>query len=98
MKDHETSAQQRVKNLSLAAVAGQSGCATVIIVFGALLMGFWLDAQLDQRGPCTFGMLILSVPLSLFVMLRIAISAISRITPPPTTNPGQPDLSEQEEV
>lgn len=77
----------RIKNLGLAAVAGQAGCATLIIVFAALLIGLWLDSQLQQRGPCTFGLLILSVPLSLWVMLRIALGAISRIVPqvPPET-------------
>ncbi len=69
------------KNLGLAAVAGQAGCATLIIVFAALFIGLWLDAQLGQRGPCVFGLLILSVPLSLFIMLRIALVAINRIVP-----------------
>jgi hypothetical protein len=72
---------RRIKNLGLAAVAGQAGCATLIIVFGALLFGLWLDAQLGQRGPCVFGLLILSVPFSLFIMLRIALGAINRIVP-----------------
>ncbi len=71
----------RVKNLSLAGVAGLAGCATLIIVFSALFIGLWLDSQLGQRGPCIFGMLILSVPVSLFAMLRIALGAINRIQP-----------------
>ncbi len=83
MNKDKASARQRAKNLSLAAVAGQSGCATVIIVFGALLIGFWLDAQFDQRGLFIFGALILSIPVSIVVMLRIALGAISRITPTP---------------
>lgn len=72
--------QQRIKNLGLAAVAGQAGCWTVIIAFGALFLGLWLDSMIvGYRGPCTIGMLILSVPLSLYVMLRISLSAINRI-------------------
>lgn len=71
--------RQRARNLGLAAVAGQAGCATLIIVFGALFLGLWLDSQFDQRGPCTFGVLILSVPVSLYAMLRIAMGAIRLI-------------------
>jgi hypothetical protein len=72
----------RLRNLSYAALAGQAGCVTLFIVFGALLVGLWLDAQLGQRGPCVFGLLIVSVPVSLALMLRVALGAIARIQPP----------------
>lgn len=87
----------RIKNLGLAAIAAQAGCATLIIVFIALFFGLWLDSRLGQRGPCTFGLLILSVPVSLFIMLRIALGAINRITPQlPQERPSE--ASESEEV
>jgi hypothetical protein len=82
MEHKKTSATQRAKNLSLAAVAGQSGCATVIIVFTALFVGLWLDTRFNQRGLFTFGVLICSIPISLVVMLMIALNAIKRISPP----------------
>jgi MFS family permease len=73
---------QRAANLTMAALAAQGGCFTLAIVVGSLLVGLWLDAQFGQRGPFTIGLLLLSVPISLFVMLRIALGAIKRITPP----------------
>lgn len=79
MRDDQSPIRQRVWNLSLAAVAAQAGCATLGIVFGALFLGLWLDNQFGQEGLCVFGVLVLSVPLSLFVMLRIALGAISLI-------------------
>jgi hypothetical protein len=84
----------RIKNLGLAVVAAQAGCATLIIVFTALFLGLWLDSRLGQRGPFTFGLVLLSVPVSLFVMLRIALAAINRMSlqPPPET---QPDAASQ---
>ncbi|NOK85838.1 MAG: AtpZ/AtpI family protein [Chloroflexi bacterium AL-W] len=94
MKHSETNAQQRAKNLSLAAVAGQAGCATVIIIYVALVVGLWLDTRFDQRGLCTFGMLVVSVPFSLYAMLQISLRAIKRITPPVIAD----SSSETEEV
>jgi formate hydrogenlyase subunit 4 len=79
MRDHQTPLPRRVKNLGLAAIAGQAGCVTLLIVFVALFLGLWLDAQFEQSGLCTFGMLVLSVPFSLYAMLRLALSAINRI-------------------
>ncbi len=81
MFDRKTPLRKRVKNLSFAALAAQAGCVTFLIVFGALLLGLWLDSQFGQRGPCTFGVIILSVPFSLYAMLRIALGAISLIEP-----------------
>jgi len=92
--------QRKVTNLMLAAVAGQAGCATLLIVFAALFIGLWLDSQFGQRGPWTFGLLILSVPFSLYVMLRLTLSAIRRIIPqtPATTKrkPRSNDASTEE--
>lgn len=69
----------RVFNLSVAAIGAQAGCTTIFIVFCALFLGLWLDSLLDQRGPCTFGLLILSIPVSLTAMLRVTLRAIERL-------------------
>jgi len=69
----------RTANLVYTVVAGQVGCLTLVIVVVALLLGLWLDAQFKVRGPFTVGMLLLSVPLSLVLMVRIALGAINSI-------------------
>jgi hypothetical protein len=74
-------------NMTMAVLAAQSGCFSLVIVFGALFLGLWLDAQFGQRGPFTLGLLLLSVPISLFLMVRTAVSAVARIRPPETTRP-----------
>jgi hypothetical protein len=71
----------RVKNLTLAAMAGQAGCASLVLIVIALLVGIWLDARFGVRGPFTVGLLLLSIPLSLFVMVRIALGTIKQIQP-----------------
>lgn len=72
----------RMQNLAYAAVAGQVGCTTVILVIGALLAGLWLDAQFGVKGPFTIILLLLSIPLSLVLVLRIALGAVRAIRPP----------------
>jgi len=72
----------RPRNLACAAIAGQAGLSTVLMVFLALFAGLWLDARLGLRGPFTIGLLVLSVPLSLFLMMRLALSATGAIRPP----------------
>jgi hypothetical protein len=76
---HHASRALRVRNLALAAVAAQAGCVTVIIITVVLLAGLWLDAQAGRRGLFTILLLVLSVPLTLFLMVRIALGAVSRI-------------------
>jgi hypothetical protein len=91
------SSQTRLNNLALAAIAGQAGCVTLVIVLAALFIGLWLDSQFGRRGPFTFGLLCLSVPVSLYLMLRLTIGAINRIVPQPTKPKGKPKQPSEEE-
>ncbi len=77
------------KNLAFVTLAGQAGCASLVLIFIALFAGLALDAHFHLRGPFTIGLLILSVPISLFAMVRIALGMIRKITPPPPVV-GQP--------
>jgi hypothetical protein len=78
----QTDSQLRMQNLAYAAVAGQVGCTTVILIIGALLVGLWLDAQFGVKGPFTIILLLLSIPISLFLVLRIALGAVRAIRRP----------------
>jgi hypothetical protein len=71
------------KNMAYVTLAGQAGCASLFLIFIALFAGLALDAHFHVRGPFTIGLLILSVPISLFAMVRIALGMIRQITPPP---------------
>ena len=75
------STQQYVKNLALAAVAGQAGCASLVIIVLALLIGLGMDKLLGWHGPFTVGCLLCSAPVSLAVMVKIALGAVSQIVP-----------------
>lgn len=71
----------RLKNLTLAGISALTGCITLVVVLIALLAGLWLDSLLGQRGPATICLLVLSVPVSLFLMIRVALGLINRIQP-----------------
>ena len=70
-----------LQNLSLAGVAGQVGCVTVLIVFGALFVGIWLDRWLHTRPLFTVGLMLGSVPVTIFVMYWLVKMAIAKIQP-----------------
>lgn len=97
MPEPNNNPNNRLANITFAVVAAQSGCFTIVLVFGALLVGLWLDAQFGQRGPFTVGLLLLSIPLSLFVMVRTALSAIQRIQPPTARKKAQRNHTDEEE-
>ncbi|MGQ9850250.1 MAG: AtpZ/AtpI family protein [Aggregatilineaceae bacterium] len=72
------------RNLALASVAGQAGCLTVIIVFMALFGGMFLDSRLDTHPVFTIGLVLLSVPVSLYAMIRLMLSSVASIRATPT--------------
>jgi len=77
--------QNRVRyarNLVLAATAGQVGCTTVVLVLGALFLGLWLDSLLGVKGPFTIILLVASIPVSLYLVMRMALRAARAIQGP----------------
>jgi len=83
----------KIFNLTLASVAGQVGCLTLIIVIGALFGGIWLDNRFDSKPMYTIGLLIVSIPISLGVMFFVVRVAISKIkTSQPQVNPDHKEV------
>jgi MFS family permease len=86
MGNPEPKPPSRARNLSYATIAGSAGCMILIGVIGALLIGMWIDAQLGWRGPCTVGLVVLSAPISLYIVVRIVLGLVAQIQPPPKKN------------
>jgi hypothetical protein len=75
----------RSANLTYTGIAGFAGCLITALVIGALLLGMWIDALFGRRpGLFTVGLVVLSVPITLFVAFRIVLALVRRIQPPPT--------------
>jgi F0F1-type ATP synthase assembly protein I len=53
----------------------QVGCSAVAVTIGALLLGLWLDGQLHTRPWFTLILLILSMPVTVFLIYRLALRA-----------------------
>jgi F0F1-type ATP synthase assembly protein I len=87
--------RQRAYNLTLASVAGQVGCLTLVVIFAALFMGLWLDKYFGSKPLFTLVLMIASVPLTLILMFKLVTAATKRIK---TDQPAHPvDRLEEEE-
>ncbi len=71
--------KQKIFNLTLAALVGQVGCLTVIIIMAALFGGLYLDNRFGSRPWFTLGLLLGSIPISLAVMLYVSRAAVRKI-------------------
>jgi len=99
MKDNRASARAQILTPSLLLAATQAGCAAVVVVFAALFVGLWLDSVVGQHGLCTLGILVASIPLSLWLMLKIALRVINNAQVKlPTPEPLDPLVEENEQL
>ena len=73
--------RQYAINLTMAAVAGQVGCITLVIVFGALIAGLLIDRWFSTKPLFTILFMIASMPVTLYVMYRVVEGATRRIRP-----------------
>ena len=62
----------------LAGVIGQVGCVVVIIIGLALGAGVLLDRFLETRAIFTVLFMVGSVPVALYLTVRISMTAVSR--------------------
>lgn len=70
---------QKIINLTIAALVGQVGCFTLLIILGAVLGGLWLDAHFASKPAFTIGLVLLSIPVSIVATLLVVRSATNKI-------------------
>lgn len=78
-------------NMTIAVLVGQVGVLTLVIVLGAVFGGLALDKALGTRPWVTVGLLVLSLPVSLFLMILIARRAVKRLKTSETTKMQEED-------
>jgi F0F1-type ATP synthase assembly protein I len=54
---------------------------TLFVIFGALFAGLWLDKILNSKPVFTIGLMIVSIPVTLFLTFRVVKAATARIKP-----------------
>ena len=79
----EPPASTRISNISVATIAGAAGCFMTVAIVGALVLGIVIDKLLGFRGPFTVGLVLVSAPVSLYVVYRLVMGAIKRTQPQP---------------
>ena len=81
--------QQVDQSARLAGLVGQIGCVTgfvsIIIIGIAFAAGRFLDNTLDTQGIFTVLFLIGSFPITLYVIVRISLAAVTRAQRPEST-------------
>lgn len=66
-------------NLTLAAVAGEVGCLTLVIVLVALLGGLWIDNYFGSKPIITIILMFASIPVTLVTMIWVVRTATSHL-------------------
>jgi F0F1-type ATP synthase assembly protein I len=64
---------------------------TLATIFAALLAGLWLDRVLNTRPWLTITFILISIPVTLFLTLKVVRSATARIQPD-----NKPAITEEE--
>jgi F0F1-type ATP synthase assembly protein I len=72
----------------------QSGCLVVGMVLAAVVGGIWLDRALNTRPILTLLMVLGSIPVTLFVLFRMARRAVSAVKPAAERGQKVPDDDE----
>jgi magnesium-transporting ATPase (P-type) len=79
MDPKQSDRKRNILNVTLAIFAGQVGCVTLVIILAATFAGLWLDNRFNSGRSFTIGLLLVSIPISLVVMLFLARSVIAKI-------------------
>jgi F0F1-type ATP synthase assembly protein I len=70
--------QQYSLNMAVAITVGLGGFIVLAIVMATLAIGLVIDRALDTRPLFTIGLMVLSAPVSIFVMYRVATGIIAK--------------------
>ena len=66
-------------NYAIAGLLAQFGCVTLLFVGAALGICLWLDTQFNIRPVFTLLLVLGSVPITIFLMVRIVLTGMARI-------------------
>jgi|GEM_PF-4446612 len=68
----------RLSTKKIAIIIGLTACLNIIIALCALILGLWIDGFMGWRGLATVTLMVISFPISLFFMVRLAMMLVIR--------------------
>jgi F0F1-type ATP synthase assembly protein I len=68
------------RNIALAVLTANVGCLTVLITIAAMFLGLWLDGRFSSKPWFTLGIMLLSLPVSLYVMFFVVRWTTSKMS------------------
>ena len=80
-----------VINLTVAGMVGQVGCVTLGVIFAALFLGLWLDKTFETRPTFTILLMVGSIPVTIYLLFRLAKAAADRIVTDKSKNVENPE-------
>lgn len=84
-------------SFTLALVIGQAGCLTLVIVILAVLAGLWLDEALGTKPTFTLILILGSIPVSLFTLVKVLKTALPKMEATAKEHQGTPLATTTEE-
>lgn len=73
--------KQKLLNLTLVGIVSQVGCLTLVIILASLFLGLFLDSRFNTRPWFTIGLVIVSIPVSLVLMVFVVRTAVKKLKP-----------------
>lgn len=71
--------RQSAIGLAVLGLLGQVGCVTILMIAISIGGGLFLDAQFGTRPWITVGLLIASVPVTMFLMFKIVLAFAPKV-------------------
>ena len=80
----------------IASLVAQTGCLVFVAIFAALGLGILLDRTLHTRPFFMLVFVLGSMPLTLFVLYRLTLRAVSKVLPTPPAEAKGPNVDDDE--
>lgn len=69
-------------DISVLGLAGRIGCLNLLIIGAALFAGLWLDDHFGTRPFITLVLVVVSMPVALIAVIRLALSIVKQLQHP----------------
>ncbi len=98
----ESGRRQSAFGLAVLGLLGQVGCVTILMIAVSIGGGLFLDAQFGTRPWITVGLLIASVPVTMYLMFKIVLAFAPKVQmnalPSDSDQPAETAVREDEQL